>query len=158
VLVVFLVLASVPIAATLWVLRLSNGLPMSTRLSRLGEMDQATAIFGRLGPIGIHVFKEAAHRGAHRRGVAHLVHALLATEDQRFYEHHRFDPLRTISAAIANIRHRRAAQGGRHDHAAAGAPELPSFPTRRSAGRIQGAAARSADRADVHQAADSRAV
>src|SRR5207244_7483612 len=33
-------------------------------------------------------------------------------EDQRFYEHHGFDPFRIVSAGFANIRHRRAAQGG----------------------------------------------
>src|SRR4029077_2254201 len=41
-----------------------------------------------------------------------LVHALIAVEDQRFYEHHGFDTIRIISAALTNIRHRRAAQGG----------------------------------------------
>src|SRR4029077_5629436 len=41
-----------------------------------------------------------------------LVHALIAVEDQRFYEHHGFDTIRIISAALTNVRHRRAAQGG----------------------------------------------
>src|SRR6267143_1914908 len=41
-----------------------------------------------------------------------LVHALVAIEDQRFYDHHGFDLFRIVSAGFANIRHRRAAQGG----------------------------------------------
>src|SRR5204863_7891563 len=40
-----------------------------------------------------------------------LIHALIAVEDQRFYDHHGFDLVRIGSAAMANIRHRRAAQG-----------------------------------------------
>jgi penicillin-binding protein 1A len=41
-----------------------------------------------------------------------LVHALVAIEDLRFYDHHGFDPFRIVSAGFANIRHRRAVQGG----------------------------------------------
>src|SRR5262249_18202627 len=40
-----------------------------------------------------------------------LVRALIAIEDQRFYEHHGFDRFRIFSAALANIRHGRVAQG-----------------------------------------------
>ena len=42
----------------------------------------------------------------------HLVQAMIAIEDQRFYEHGGFDVLRMASAALANLRERRAAQGG----------------------------------------------
>jgi penicillin-binding protein 1A len=42
----------------------------------------------------------------------HLVDAILAIEDQRFYDHHGFDLIRTGSAMLANIRNGRAAQGG----------------------------------------------
>ena len=41
-----------------------------------------------------------------------LTKAILAIEDQRFYEHHGFDLVRIASAAVANVRHGRAAQGG----------------------------------------------
>src|SRR5204862_2580668 len=33
-------------------------------------------------------------------------------EDQRFYDHHGFDLVRIASAALANVRHNRRAQGG----------------------------------------------
>src|SRR6185295_1013919 len=41
-----------------------------------------------------------------------LVKALVAVEDQRFYDHRGFDLVRIASAAMANLRHRRRAQGG----------------------------------------------
>src|SRR5258708_11451989 len=41
-----------------------------------------------------------------------LVHALIAIEDQRFYDHHGFDLRRIGSAALTNLRHARAVQGG----------------------------------------------
>src|SRR5260221_10433486 len=40
-----------------------------------------------------------------------LTRAIISIEDQRFYEHHGFDLKRIGSAALANLRHRRAAQG-----------------------------------------------
>src|SRR5206468_11444616 len=41
-----------------------------------------------------------------------LTQALLSIEDQRFYKHRGFDLVRIGSAALANIRHGRRAQGG----------------------------------------------
>ncbi len=40
-----------------------------------------------------------------------LVHAIVAIEDQHFYQHHGIDVPRIFSAVFADIRHRRAAQG-----------------------------------------------
>ena len=40
-----------------------------------------------------------------------MVDAVLAIEDQRFYEHGGFDPIRIVSAAMTNLKERRAAQG-----------------------------------------------
>src|SRR5207245_6679264 len=40
-----------------------------------------------------------------------LTRALIAIEDQRFYDHHGFDIYRMASAAKADLRHRKAAQG-----------------------------------------------
>lgn len=42
----------------------------------------------------------------------HLVHAVLAAEDQRFYRHFGVDPLGIARAAIANLRAGRIVQGG----------------------------------------------
>ena len=42
----------------------------------------------------------------------HIVNAVIATEDQRFFEHHGLDPLGLLRAAIANARAGRFVQGG----------------------------------------------
>jgi penicillin-binding protein 1B len=42
----------------------------------------------------------------------HLVDAVLTIEDQRFFKHRGFDPLRIVGAAIANLKAGRVVQGG----------------------------------------------
>jgi penicillin-binding protein 1A len=42
----------------------------------------------------------------------HLIHAFVAAEDNRFFEHHGVDPLGILRAAIANLRAGRVVQGG----------------------------------------------
>ena len=42
----------------------------------------------------------------------HLVHAVLAAEDARFYEHHGFDPRAILRAAYINLQHGAIRQGG----------------------------------------------
>ena len=42
----------------------------------------------------------------------HVSDAVIATEDQRFYDHHGVDPLGMIRAAITNLREGRTVQGG----------------------------------------------
>ena len=66
-----------------------------------------------------------------------LTKAIIAIEDQRFYDHHGFDLVRIASAALANLRHGRARAGRQHDHAAARAPELPDARTRRYRRKLQ---------------------
>jgi penicillin-binding protein 1B len=41
-----------------------------------------------------------------------LVHAILVTEDRRFYSHHGIDPKGILRALVANLRHARVVQGG----------------------------------------------
>ncbi len=42
----------------------------------------------------------------------HLIHAVLAAEDARFYEHHGFDPRGILRAVYINLRHGSIRQGG----------------------------------------------
>ena len=42
----------------------------------------------------------------------HLIHAVLAAEDARFYEHHGFDPRGILRAVYINVRHGSIRQGG----------------------------------------------
>jgi 1A family penicillin-binding protein len=90
---------------------LPRGLPDDAALSRIGEMDQATAVFDAADQLAFTIFKEQRIEVPLAQMSPHLVNALLAIEDQRFYEHHGFDVRRIFSAALANLRSRRVAQG-----------------------------------------------
>jgi 1A family penicillin-binding protein len=93
------------------ILSLPRGLPDDAALSRIGEMDQATAVFDASDQLAFTIFKEQRIEVPLGEMSPHLVKALLAIEDQRFYDHHGFDLKRMVSAALANLRHRRVAQG-----------------------------------------------
>ncbi|HEX3702921.1 MAG TPA: PBP1A family penicillin-binding protein [Vicinamibacterales bacterium] len=105
--------AVVPLLAGAWFASsLRQGLPDQAAIRRIGEMDQATAVYDGSDALVFTIFKEQRIEIPIGRVSPNLVHALIAIEDQRFYEHHGFDAIRIFSAALANIRHRRAAQGG----------------------------------------------
>jgi 1A family penicillin-binding protein len=113
VLAAFVVVAILPLIGGLWFIAgLQRGLPNEEAIRRIGEMDQATAVFDDADKLAFTIFKEQRIEVPLSQVSPNLVHALIAVEDQRFYEHHGFDTIRIISAALTNIRHRRAAQGG----------------------------------------------
>jgi 1A family penicillin-binding protein len=108
----FVLVALIPaIFGAFFLVTLPRGLPDDAALSRIGEMDQATAVYDASDALAFTIFKEQRIEVPLAEMSPHLVKALIATEDQRFYEHHGFDIRRMISAALANVRHRRAAQG-----------------------------------------------
>jgi 1A family penicillin-binding protein len=90
---------------------LRNGLPDDDAIGRIGVMDQSTAVYDASDQIAFTIFTEQRVDVPLSEISPNLTRALLAVEDQRFYEHHGFDLMRMGSAALANIRHRRAAQG-----------------------------------------------
>ena len=90
---------------------LSRGLPDAEALSHIGEMDQASVVLDASDRLAFTIFKEQRIDVPIAQISPVLVKAVLATEDQRFYEHHGFDLFRMMSAAIANVRHRRVTQG-----------------------------------------------
>jgi len=123
--VVFFVLASVPIAATLWVLRLSNGLPDEHAMSRLGEMDQATAIFDGSDQWHSRSSRSQRIEVPIAEVSPHLVHALLGDRGSAVL---RASRLRSAAHDLGGDRQHPPSPRGagrQHDHAAAGAPELP---------------------------------
>jgi penicillin-binding protein 1A len=89
-----------------------RGLPDLNAVRRIGNMDQATSVFDGHDNFAFTIFRERRIEVSLSGISPNLVRAIVATEDQRFYEHHGFDLLRIGSAAFANIRHRRVAQGG----------------------------------------------
>src|SRR5260370_1355182 len=109
----FGIVAAVTIIPTVWyVINLQRGLPDKEAIARIGEMDEATGGYDDHEPPVFSIFKQQ-RIGASLSDVSpHLIHAILAIEDQRFYDHGGLDISRTAAAAIANLRHRRTLQGG----------------------------------------------
>jgi 1A family penicillin-binding protein len=88
------------------------GLPDLAAVRRIGEMDQATTVFAADGQLAFAIFKEQRIDVPLEEISPRLVEAMIAVEDQRFYRHRGFDLIRIVSAALTNMRHGRAMQGG----------------------------------------------
>src|SRR3954465_3685807 len=113
VLTAFLVVAAASTVGSAWFLvSLFNGLPDTDALQRMTVMDQATAVFDTEDQLAFTVYKEQRIDVPLSEVSENLTKALLSIEDQRFYQHRGFDLVRIGSAALANIRHGRRAQGG----------------------------------------------
>jgi len=95
----------------LFFISLSRGLPDETALSKIGEMDQATAVLDADDQLAFTIFKEQRIDVPLTAVSPALIKAVLSIEDQRFYDHHGFDARRMVSAAFANVRHARVTQG-----------------------------------------------
>jgi 1A family penicillin-binding protein len=90
---------------------LGDGLPDQAAMHGIGEMDQATAVFDNADKIAFTIFKEQRIEVPLSEVSPNLTKAITSIEDQRFYDHHGFDLVRIASAALANVRHNRRAQG-----------------------------------------------
>jgi len=109
----FLLIAILPTVGGVWFLaNLRNGLPDRDAMQRIGEMDQATAVFDDKDRLAFTIFKEQRIEVPLSAVSPNLTKAIISIEDQRFYDHHGFDLVRIVSAAFANVRHNRRAQGG----------------------------------------------
>lgn len=109
----FILSAVLAVGGSLWfVIGLTRGLPDDAAISRIGVMDQSTAVFDANDQLAFTIFKEQRVDVPLEEISPNFTKALLAIEDQHFYEHHGFDLTRIGSAALANLRHRRAVQGG----------------------------------------------
>jgi penicillin-binding protein 1A len=111
--VAFMLVAIVTTGGGGWFLMsLRHGLPDNDAIQRIGDMDQATAVFDASDRLAFTIYKEQRMEVPLSEISPNLVHAILDIEDQRFYQHRGFDLVRMASATLANVRHRRAAQGG----------------------------------------------
>jgi 1A family penicillin-binding protein len=99
------------VLGTWFVMSLFQGLPDMDAIRRIGEMDQATAVYDDADKLAFTIYKEQRIDVPLSSVSPHAIRALTSIEDQRFYEHRGFDLVRIGSAALANIRHRRAVQG-----------------------------------------------
>ena len=88
------------------------GLPDRDAVRALGEMPQATTFFDASDEHVFQIFDERRIEVPLDAVSPHLVAALIALEDQRFYEHDGIDMVRIAGAFVANMREGRRAQGG----------------------------------------------
>jgi 1A family penicillin-binding protein len=110
---VFALTAILSLAGGIWFLSgLREGLPDLDALRRIGEMDQATAVFDDADRLAFTIYKEQRIEVPLAEISPKLTSALIAVEDQRFNDHRGFDLVRIASAAVANVRNGRKAQGG----------------------------------------------
>jgi 1A family penicillin-binding protein len=110
--VVCVLVGSVAIAGTWLAYDVLTGLPDAAAIRNVGTMAQATVLVDRQGTPAFTIYREQRIDIPLSRVSPHLVRALLAVEDQRFYEHRGVDLVRVAGAALINLRRGRAAQGG----------------------------------------------
>src|SRR4029077_17784714 len=111
--VAFALAIVLPVVGAIWTVSgLRKGLPDGNAIAQMGVMNQATSVFDSKDQLAFTVFKEQRIEVPFSEVSPNLIHALIDVEDQRFYDHHGFDLVRIGSAAMANLRLRRAAQGG----------------------------------------------
>ena len=90
---------------------LLDGLPDEQAIERIGEMAQATAVYDRDDVLAFTIYREQRIEVPLESMSPHLVRAIVAIEDRRFYDHRGFDPVRIVGAAVTNLRHRRPVEG-----------------------------------------------
>jgi len=91
---------------------LAASMPGREGLGRVGDMAQATTLFDWRDQPAFTLFKEQRIEVPLSQVAPIARKAILAIEDQRFYEHRGVDTIRIVGSAIANLREGRRAQGG----------------------------------------------
>ena len=91
---------------------LLRGLPDADAIQRIGDMQQSTAVFDADDQLAFTIYEEQRIPVRLDQISPNLVRAIIAIEDQRFYDHHGFDVLRIGSAVLADLRHWGRVQGG----------------------------------------------
>ncbi len=81
-------------------------------IGRVGTMSQATTLMAADGKPAFTIFKEQRIEIPLAQVSPVAIKAVLAIEDQRFFEHRGVDTIRIVGSALANLRLGRRAQGG----------------------------------------------
>jgi penicillin-binding protein 1A len=101
------------IFGSIWYLRgIVVSVPGTEQLRGIGSMAQATTLFDRTDKPAFTIFKEQRIDVPLARVSPNLIDAIIAIEDQRFYDHNGVDVVRVAGAALSNVREGRRAQGG----------------------------------------------
>jgi 1A family penicillin-binding protein len=87
-------------------------LPGPHAIADIGDMAQATTIHDASNRPLFTIFKEQRMEIPLAKVSPHLIRAIIAIEDQRFFEHRGIDAVRVVGSVVANLREGRRAQGG----------------------------------------------
>ena len=87
-------------------------LERASALSSIAPRPQATIVFDRHGKQAFSYFVERRTSVPVDRVSQHMVNAIIAVEDRRFYSHFGIDPVRIVGAAFQNLRAGRIVEGG----------------------------------------------
>ena len=98
---------AVGVAADVWI-----GTPSAKAIREMGNLPTATTVHDKDGKPVFTVFRERRMAVRLPDISPHLIHAVLATEDRRFYDHDGLDGWRICGAFIANLRAGGRTQGG----------------------------------------------
>src|SRR5688572_5076301 len=99
-------------ASAWWIKDVVRGLPSTHDVRDIAVMAQATTLYDVKGRTAFTIYKEQRIPVSIDRVSQHLVRAILAVEDQRFFDHGGLDVVRIAGALVNNVRSGRAAQGG----------------------------------------------
>lgn len=89
-----------------------TGLPDKDALRGVSTMAQSTTLLDVHDKPAFTIYREQRIEIPLERMSPHLIRAMLAIEDQRFYDHAGVDVIRILGAAVSNLREGRRAQGG----------------------------------------------
>lgn len=88
------------------------GLPDRQAIRNIGDLAQATTLYDIHDKVVFTIFREQRIEVPLARVSPNLIKAVIAIEDQRFYDHRGIDVVRVGAAVLANVRSGRRAQGG----------------------------------------------
>ena len=101
------------VGAGVWVMvAVANGLPDDNALRGIGSMAKATTVFDAGDAPAFTIFKEQRIEVPLSSVSPHLIAAILAVEDQRFFDHGGVDVIRVAGAAWKNLSDGWGSQGG----------------------------------------------
>jgi 1A family penicillin-binding protein len=105
--------AVIAIGTTIWfVVSIVGSIPDTAALRGIGTMAQATTLLDAQDHQAFTIFREQRIDVPLSRVSRGLVAAIIAIEDQRFYDHRGVDVVRVMGAALNNVLEGRLAQGG----------------------------------------------
>ncbi len=98
--------------AVVFTTSIAGELDRASALSSIAPRPQATIVFDRHGKPAFSYFVEQRISVPLDRVSPHMLNAIVAVEDRRFYQHFGIDPVRVIAAALRNLRAGRIVEGG----------------------------------------------